>query len=80
MMNDIFTIDAEKEDLATHVDLCAQRYSLLEKRLTVLELKVDGIATTISQNKDGLSKVIIGATATIVSSLLGVIVTLLMKF
>lgn len=80
MMNDIFTIDAEKEDLSTHVDLCAQRYSLLEKRLTVLELKVDSIATAMSQGKDSLSKVIIGSTATIVSSLLGLVVTILLKF
>ena len=79
-MTDIITIDAEKENLEIHVDLCAQRYTLLERRLESLEIKVDGIAKEIADNKKSLAAIIIGSSATIVASLVGLVVTILMKF
>jgi hypothetical protein len=36
-MTDSHTIAAERRDLPTHVDLCAQRYTLLETRLARIE-------------------------------------------
>lgn len=79
-MNDITTVAAERQDLELHVDLCAQRYLLLEKRLAVVETKVDGLAGIIQKSQNNLSKVIITSATTIVASLLGLILALTIKF
>ncbi len=36
-MNPMHPIQAEREELSTHVDLCAQRYAELEVRLARIE-------------------------------------------
>jgi len=72
--------DIEKESLEAHVELCAMRYSQLETRLTVIETKVSGLAEKIDDSHSSMSKVIIGATATIIGGLLSVVITILMKF
>jgi hypothetical protein len=36
-MNQMHPIPAEREELSTHVDLCAQRYAALELRLARIE-------------------------------------------
>jgi hypothetical protein len=79
-MTEITTVEAERTNLDLHVDLCAQRYTLLEKRLGILEVKMDNIGTAIAKGQSSLSTVIITSSATVVASLLGVIVTILMKF
>lgn len=79
MTKEITTIDAEKTDLTIHVDLCAQRYLLLEKRLHILEVKVDKINEDIVKGQKSLSTVIISSTATIVVGLIGLITTILLK-
>lgn len=80
MMTDITTVEAERTNLDLHVDLCAQRYLLLEKRLETLDVKVDNIGTAITKGQSSISTVIISSAATVVASLLGLIVTILMKF
>jgi hypothetical protein len=72
--------DIEKENLESHVELCALRYQNLETRLATIEVKVSTLATKIEDSHNSMSKVIIGATATIVSGLLATVVTILMKF
>jgi hypothetical protein len=79
-MTEITTVEAERTNLDLHVDLCAQRYLLLEKRLGILEVKMDGIGTAIAKGQSSLSTVIISSAATVVAGLLGIIVTILMKF
>ena len=74
------TTDIEKENLETHVELCALRYQQLETRLGTIETKVSTLAVKIEDSHTSMSKVIIGATATIISGLLAVVVTILMKF
>jgi phage shock protein A len=74
------TTDIEKESLEAHVELCAMRYSQLETRLATIETKVSGLATKIEDSQSSMSKVIIGATGTIVASLLSVVIVILMKF
>lgn len=74
------TTKLERENLEAHVDLCAQRYNQLDSRLTILEEKVDQIIITLDKSKNTLSTVIIGATATTVGSIIGLIITILMKF
>ena len=70
----------ERENLEAHVDLCAQRYEVLESRLTKIEQKVEAIHSDIAHGNKSLIKVIIGATGTIVAGLLSTIVVLLINF
>lgn len=79
-MSEITTTNLERTNLEAHVDLCAERYKQLDSRLTIIEEKVESISQAILDSKNSLNKVIIGASATVVSSILGLIVTILMKF
>lgn len=79
-MSSLKPTDIEKENLESHVELCALRYQNLEQRLGVIETKVEALAGKIQDSSSSMSKVIIGATATIVSGLLATVVTILMKF
>lgn len=79
-MNDIHTVEAERTNLDLHVDLCAQRYLLLEKRLGIVEVKVDGLSDSIRKSSSSISTVVLTAAATVVASVLGLITTILLKF
>jgi hypothetical protein len=79
-MSEYNTTNLERTNLEAHVDLCAERYKQLDTRLTTIETKVSGIAKTIQDSKDGLSQVIITAAGTIVTGLLGLILTIITKF
>lgn len=72
--------DIEKKSLASHVEMCALRYGELDNRLNSIELKVEKLVNQLDESKNGLSKVIIGASATIVAGILSTIVTIIMKF
>lgn len=74
------TTQIEKQNLEAHVELCAERYKQLKLRLDTIEVKVESLAEKIQLSQSGISKVIIGATATIVAGLLSTVVTILMKF
>lgn len=70
--------DIEKENLEAHVELCAQRYDALEKRLTSIEGKVASLQVTIEKSSLNTIKVLIGTAGTIIVaciSLLGVILS-----
>ena len=69
----------EKESLEAHVDLCEQRYNNLELRLSKIETKVEHIHADITNNNKSMTKVLIGATGTIIAGLLSTIVVILMK-
>ena len=73
------TTKLEKENLEAHVDLCAQRYEVLEGRLNKIEEKVDSIHTIIAQVQQSMTKVVIGAAGTIVAGLLSTIVVILLN-
>ena len=70
----------EKQNLEAHVELCAERYEQLNTRLETIEGKVSSLAEKIEESKSSMSKVIIGATATIIAGLLSTVVTILIKF
>jgi tetrahydromethanopterin S-methyltransferase subunit G len=70
----------ERENLEAHVDMCEQRYQNLETRLDKIEAKVEHIHADITHGNKSLTKVIIGATGTIVAGLLSTIVVLLINF
>lgn len=46
------TTDIEKKSLEAHVELCAERYKLLELKLETLESNVAGLKTTINEVHD----------------------------
>jgi hypothetical protein len=71
--------EIEKENLEAHVELCAERYGQLNRRLTIIEEKVETILTELSNNNRNMQRVVIGATGTVIAGLLSTIVTLLMK-
>tara|TARA_R110000868_G_scaffold362295_1_gene624371 strand:- start:3042 stop:3272 length:231 start_codon:yes stop_codon:yes gene_type:complete len=73
------TTQLERESLEAHVDLCAIRYDALEKRLNTVEGKLDNISVQMAAGQNSLSKVIIGATGTIVAGLLSTIVVVLLQ-
>ena len=70
----------EKNNLEAHVDLCQQRYEQLESRLTKIEQKVEDIHSDITAGQQSMTKVLIGATGTIVAGLLSTIVVILLQF
>ena len=74
------TISLEKENLEAHVDLCAQRYEVLESRLTKIEEKVEHIHIDIVKGQQSMTKVLIGAAGTVVAGLLSTIIVLLLNF
>jgi hypothetical protein len=74
------TTDLEKQSLEAHVDLCAMRYMNLDTRLTVLETKMDAMQKDIVDGQKSLKTVLITSAATIVSGMIGLIITILMKF
>lgn len=76
----VHTTNLERENLEAHVDLCAERYKQLDLRLTIIETKVESLAEAINSHRLSTTRVIIGSTATIVTGLLGLITTILMKF
>lgn len=73
------TTDIEKENLEAHVELCAERYKNLDRRLNIIEDKVESILSELSSNNKNMQKVIIGATGTIIAGLLSTIVTFIIK-
>jgi hypothetical protein len=79
-MSDIVTIPQERDDLGLHVDLCAQRYLFLEKRLEIVEVKVDRLIETITKNNKQTTTMVITSVTTILAGIAGLITTILMKF
>lgn len=71
------TTKIEKENLEAHVELCAQRYDALEKRLGNVETKLITLQQTVENSSKDTIKVLIGTAGTIivaVLSLLGVFI------
>jgi hypothetical protein len=75
-MNSIPTIAAEREDLSTHVDLCAERYKELDSRLGSVESKLDHIGNRVDAIKGEMKKSLIGAVSTIIVALIGAVGTI----
>lgn len=73
-------IDIEKQNLEAHVSLCEERYRQIESRFDKIEAKIDCITAEMRQNKHDLAKTIITSALGISGSLIGLIITILMKF
>jgi tetrahydromethanopterin S-methyltransferase subunit G len=70
----------ERENLEAHVDLCALRYEQLDSRLTSIEEKVEVIHKDIQVGQQSMTKVVIGASGTIIAGLLSTVIVILMNF
>ena len=68
--------DLERTNLEAHVDLCAQRYEMLDTRLTNVETELKRISEDIRAGNSSLIKVIIGTTGTIVAGLVSTLIVL----
>lgn len=75
----IDTLEQERTDLDLHVDLCAQRYHELDRRLTIVEEKIDLVAKKIDSNKSDLMKAFIATAGTIVVSVIGLVGVILTR-
>ena len=76
----------ERENLEAHVDLCAERYRVLEEKLDNLDKRFDRLESTMKEmaekqvnDKAGGNKLIIGAAATVIAGLLSTVVLLLLN-
>lgn len=69
--------DLERTNLEAHVDLCAQRYEMLDTRLTNVESELKRIGEDIRSGNSSLIKVIIGTTGTIVAGLVSTVIVLM---
>ena len=76
----------ERENLEAHVDLCAERYRVLEEKLNRLENKVDSLADSVGKmaekqtaDKVASNRLVIGAAGTVIAGLLSTIVLLLLN-
>ena len=67
------------DDTAVRLSLVEQNYQNLDRRLEKVENKIDVIHTEMLSGQASLVKVIVGATSTIVASLLSIIVVMLMQ-
>jgi len=72
--------DIEKENLEAHVELCQQRYEILERRLGNVEEKVESIHDDLNKSHSSLVKVIIATSGTIIAGLLSTLVVILINF
>jgi len=71
--------DIEKENLESHVELCALRYGELERRLGAIEDKVGRLADAIEESRGSMMKVLIGTAGTVVAGVLSTLVIILSK-
>ena len=49
------TKDIEKKSLEAHVELCAERYKLLETKLETLDEKIEGLTASIDDIKTAIT-------------------------
>lgn len=73
------TIEAERDNLEIHVDLCAQRYHSLEKRLDAIEEKVGSLQELIQKSHLNTVKVLVGTAGTVVAGILSILVVIYLK-
>jgi hypothetical protein len=81
------TTDIEKKSLEAHVELCAERYKMLELRLESVDDKIvqvhtdiSGIATTVSKMAEKRNDQLIGWGIGIIGALVSTVVWLLTQY
>jgi len=81
------TTDIEKKSLEAHVELCAERYKMLELRLESVDDKIvqvhtdiSGIATTVSMMAEKRNDQLIGWGIGIIGALVSTVVWLMTQY
>lgn len=76
----------ERENLEAHVDLCAERYRVLEEKFNRLDGKMDSITESLEQmnansrsDKDRSAKLMVTVGASVIVGLITVIVMLMIN-
>jgi hypothetical protein len=69
----------EKENLEAHVELCAQRYEALEKRMSSVEGKLSTLQDTVEKSSLNTIKILIGTAGTIIVAMLSLVGLILSK-
>jgi hypothetical protein len=72
----IDTLEQERTDLDLHVDLCAQRYAELDRRLISVESKIDAVVERVDDIGAEFKRNLLSAVATIIVGLLGSVGTI----
>ena len=67
------TIPAEHQDLATHVDLCAQRYQALDQRMESFETKMDTLVAKVDSIHSSIVTALITTGGAITTSIVGAV-------
>lgn len=71
--------DIEKENLEAHVELCAQRYGALERRLSTIEEKVENLRIFVEKSHSSTVKVLVGTAGTVIAGVLSTLMIILLK-
>lgn len=69
----IITTPTERDDLATHVDNCQQRYQALEQRLEKVEAKLDKIEAKLAEIRLDFFKIMVGTAGSIIVAIIGAV-------
>lgn len=64
---------SEREDLATHVDNCEQRYQALNSRLEKVESKLDKIEEKLAEMRLDFFKIMVGTAGSIIVAIIGAV-------
>ena len=71
------TTDIEKKSLEAHVELCAERYKLLETKLESVEEKITTVVTSVEAVKETVQSMAVKNNDRLINWGIGIIVTLL---
>jgi hypothetical protein len=69
----------ENEDLNLHVTLCTQRYQMLTDRLQKLEVSFGQLHNAVHKSERALTRVVIGTAGSVIASVLGLLIVVLIK-
>ena len=71
--------EIERNNLESHVELCALRYAALENRLDTIESKVNVLQDMIQKSHMSMVRVVIGTAGTVIAGVLSMIAVILLK-
>jgi len=85
-MSAVVTTELERTNLEAHVDLCAERYRVLESKVNNIENGLVEVRKEIQTMREDMIKsnantnrIMLGAAATVVAGILSTLVVLLMS-
>ena len=80
IMTTIDTLEQERTNLDLHVDLCAQRYHELDRRLTTLDAKMDEVKEVVTGYKSVIIKACIATAGSVIVAIVGLAGVILTTF